>query len=241
MSSNAVVISTLKRLLKAQKINYKTLGFEMGMSESGVKKLLTAKDISLSRLNQISEILGTPLAEILKTAEEEEIKHVQLSSRQIQALQKDQTLFRVFWSISVEENSRAEIQKREGLTAAKLESLLRKLENLDLIKVGKNNRVMAMTKGLYRWVGENPLLAKLNADWSYSTLKKSLGHKDSGHLHRLAFLKLREESRLQFYQRLGDLADEFSRLSQREKMQFPNEKLQPLCLLFALSNTSFLD
>ena len=118
--SHKLIVQTLKQILKTKKINYKQLGEEIGMSESGLKKLFTAEDISLSRLNQIADVVGISLSEILRVAEEEEVKNVQLTAKQEEALFADHALFRILWLLTVEEKSIENISKLEKIAVDKI-------------------------------------------------------------------------------------------------------------------------
>lgn len=239
--ANNNVVETLKKVLKVKKITYKALADELGMSESGVKKLLTSKDISLTRVEQITRLIGLSLADLFQIADEAEVKNVRLSPKQENALFENNLLFRVYWFLAVEEKTLEAIKKSEKLTNDQLQRTLLKLENLDLIKIGKNNRVVSVHKGLFRWASDGPLVKKLNNEWSENTLKKVLTHKNSAdHLHRLSYLRLSEKSKTAFYERLNELVNEFARLSQREKTRYADRDLTSISSLIAIANSGFI-
>lgn len=240
MSKNNVV-ETLKKVLKVKKITYKTLADELAMSESGVKKLLTSKDISVSRIEQIARILGLSLADLFQIADEAEVKNVRLTPKQEGALFENNLLFRIYWFLAVEEKTLEAIKKNEKINTDQLQRQLIKLENLDLIKIGKNHRVISVHKGLFRWASDGPLVKKLNQEWSENTLKKVLSSKNSNEsLHRLSYLRLSEKSKNQFYDRLNELVNEFARLSQREKNRFSDKDLISVSSLIAVTESGFI-
>lgn len=235
------VVETLKKVLKVKKITYKSLADDLGMSESGVKKLLTSKDISLTRVEQITRLIGLSLADLFQIADEAEVKNVRLSPKQENALFENNLLFRVYWFLAVEEKSLDAIKKSEKLTNDQLQRNLMKLENLDLIKIGKNQRVISVHKGLFRWASDGPLVKKLNHEWSENTLKKVLFRKNSADdLHRLTYLRLSEKSKTAFYERLNELVNEFARLSQREKTRYADRDLTSISSLIAIANSGFI-
>ena len=239
--ANDSVVSTLKKILKVKKITYKSLADELGMSESGVKKLLTSKDISLTRVEQITRIIGLSLADLFQIASEEDVKNVKLSPKQESALFENNMLFRVYWFLAVEEKTLDAIKKSEKLTADQLQRNLMKLENLDLIKIGKNNRVASVHKGLFRWASDGPLVKKLNNEWSENTLRKVLSGKNSNdQLHRLSYLRLSDKSKTAFYDRLNELVNEFARLSQREKTRYADRDLTSISSLIAIADSGFI-
>jgi transcriptional regulator with XRE-family HTH domain len=241
-----LILETLKKVLKKKGIQYKDLSRELGLSESGIKKLLTAKDISLKRLNQVSEAAGLELLDVLKLVSEQEVKSIQLTRKQEETLHDQPALFRVFWFLTVEEKSPNEIRKNEKLTEMQLEKFLLRLENLDLIKRNRKGEIISTHKGLYRWSGDHVLLNKLHREWSQNTLKKVLKDKENPkkrdqQLYRLSYLQLTASSRAEFFKRLQELTDDFARRSQREKIELNSNQLIPISLLFALDSSGFLD
>lgn len=240
MAKNSVV-ETLKKVLKVKKITYKMLADELAMSESGVKKLLTSKDISLTRVEQITRLIGLSLADLFQIADEAEVKNVRLSPKQENALFENNLLFRIYWFLAVEEKTLDAIKKSEKISNDQLQKNLFKLENLDLIKIGKGQRVVSVHKGLFRWASDGPFVKKLNNEWSENTLKKVLASKNTtDNLHRLSYLRLSEKSKTAFYERLNELVNEFARLSQREKTRYADRDLISVSSLIAIANSGFI-
>lgn len=238
--NHQIILETLKRTLKNKKTSYNTLANEIGMSESGLKKLLNAKDISLNRLTQITNVIGVSLSDLMDLAYEEEVKSVELSKNQESALLADNTLLRVFWRMSVENKSEEETIKTEKITRKKLTSCILKLENLDLIKSTKSGKIISIHGGMYRWTNKGRLVKKLNYDWSERTLNKTLKNLEQS-FHQLSFLQLSHESKKQLFEKLQDLSDEFARVSRRDKMKWANKDLSPISLLLAATPTGPLD
>lgn len=202
--------------------------------------MFTAKDISLKRLTQVVDVVGLSLADLIQLAHEEEIKQIHLTARQEKALYDSSQLFRVFWLLTVEGKSTDEIKKFEKMTADLLERALLKLENLDLIRRTLKGKVTSAHRGLFRWRGHGPLLKKLNEEWSLITLKKVLAGNGDQHLHRLLYLKLSLKSKNEFYQQLEELMAYFSRLSQKEKLNYQNKDLIPISSLLAITTSGFI-
>ncbi|MEZ4742917.1 MAG: helix-turn-helix transcriptional regulator [Bdellovibrionota bacterium] len=238
--SHEIIIETLKNVLKDKKINYKFLANEIGMSESGLKKMLTAKDISLNRLTQITDTLGIQLTDLINLAYDEEINNVTLSNKQENALLSDFLLFRVLWRMSIENRNKEETIHLEGITHKKLTSCLLKLENLDLIRINKAGKVISTHKGLYRWNKNSNFVNELNTKWSQSTLNDALKD-DQNNLHQLSYIQLSQKSKKKLFSRLNEVVDEFARISRREKIKYPISKIESIRLLIAASNKSFLD
>lgn len=240
--SHEIILETLKFILKKKKISYKVLAIEIGMSESGLKKLLTANDISINRLTQITTFLGINLADLMNLAQEEEIKDIKLTEKQEKALLENETLLRVLWRFCVENKSEEEVLKLEGLTAKKLNSSLLKLENLDLIKITSYGKIVSVHGELYRWVGGSRLLKKLNQNWSKKVLNESLKDKQKDELgHRLSYFQLERKTKIEFINKLNDLVDEYARYSKLEKLKYPKNQLEDTSFLYSMVSKSLLD
>ncbi len=62
------VASQLKQALKKRRISYAELAARMGLSESGVKKIMTNDDVSLARLSEICEAAEIDMLDLLEVA-----------------------------------------------------------------------------------------------------------------------------------------------------------------------------
>lgn len=237
----ATVIETLKQILRTKKISYQHLADELGLSESGVKKLFNASDLSMKRLNQIADAIAVPVLEILQLAEEQKIKHVTFTARQEEAFLADEMLFRVFWHLTVEEKSVAEILGLEKLSVERMDKYLIKLETRGLIRKSKSGKIYKTHNGLIRWSNDGKLLKKLNAEWSKSTLEKALAHvSDPEYFHRLSYFRLSAEAKEDFYNELNSVILKYARRSNREKIQKSARDLEPIGLLIAVAPNEFL-
>jgi transcriptional regulator with XRE-family HTH domain len=236
------VFPTLKAALRARGVTYRDLAAHLGMSESGVKKMLTAKDFPLGRLLEICEWLGVSAAEMVKLVERPEIREVELSAAQQDALVKDPVLFRVYWRLSVENETPERIRDAEGLAAVELRRRLARLERLDLVTSAPSGRVRPRHQGLFRWAQGNPLVDRLNRDWSRTTLDAALAAatRDDG-MQRLSYLRLAPETLADLLRALGATVDEFARRAKREELTRRPADLRPFRLLVAGATGRFVD
>lgn len=240
MFSDAI-LSALKRALKAKEVTYKDLADHLKLSESGVKKMLTAKDLSLSRLMEICDWLGISAADLVGLAEKEDVREVELTSEQVKGLSQDPLLFRVFWRLT-EQEGLLSVARAEGLPAAELKKKLLRLERLELLRVHADGRVSLKHRGLYRWRAGNPLVDRLHRDWSILTVERALKAPESiPSLHRLSSLPLTAESLKDLLQSLNNVVDEFARRSRREELLSSREKLKPFSLVIAGISKKFTD
>jgi DNA-binding Xre family transcriptional regulator len=68
MRTTSAVAASLKRILKKKRVSYRELGRRLRLSESGVKKMMTAPDLSLGRLAAICAAVQIDLLDLLEVA-----------------------------------------------------------------------------------------------------------------------------------------------------------------------------
>ncbi|CAM5199355.1 helix-turn-helix domain-containing protein [Alishewanella longhuensis] len=66
MDQTGQLITALKRCLKARGISYRQLAEQLQLSEASVKRIFAQQSFTLSRLEQICNVLDTNLYELAK-------------------------------------------------------------------------------------------------------------------------------------------------------------------------------
>lgn len=128
------VIRVIKSELKLQGITYLEVAKYLKMSEAGVKKLFGKDDLSLSKLNSLSQVINISVAEILKRAESDEVDVFSFDPKDIQFFLRQPHYFHFFMKLAYEQRSPKEIQEAYGLSNKSLMLYLKKLEELGFIK-----------------------------------------------------------------------------------------------------------
>lgn len=228
---HAVYLKGIKNSLRANDINYADLAEKLRMTESGVKKMLNAKDISFRRVLQICEVLGILPGQLFAASEESVIPTLHLSEKQEEALINNRYLLMTYWLFTIEKRSLEEIAITNRLTSGELNKLLHKLLNLDLV-IQRRGKFLPKHRGKFRWPDDSKIVRMLNQEWSQLTLKRALRAKGTKN-HRLVAMKLSKESYDKFLDRLSNLFDETVQTSEREELVLPRKKLFDVTALFA--------
>ncbi|MFG1499404.1 helix-turn-helix transcriptional regulator [Halobacteriovorax sp. XZX-3] len=127
------IIKATKAILSESKIRYAQVAHALGMSESGVKKMFTSEDISLSKLLSILDILDITLEDVLrKSLEFRPIE--KLKKQQIDAFLEEPKLFFFFMKLREFKYKPALLKKEYSLTKLEMESYLSKLVKIDIIE-----------------------------------------------------------------------------------------------------------
>lgn len=159
-----LAMDAVKAALKRQKLTYAELAKRLELSESGLKKILSATDGSFQRLAQICEVLGLSMRDVL--AGEDLTLDVSFTLAQQEYLAANSVAFRLFWALVYERRPLQEAEKLAGLNGKEVFSVLRKLDQLNLLELLPGNRLRVPAVRPIRWVGDGPLIRKLHREWS---------------------------------------------------------------------------
>jgi hypothetical protein len=155
MADQAVIIGELKRALRNKGIIYAVVAKKLNLSVASVKRLFSGGDLSLKRVDQICELLGTGLAEILSQAHDRPAAN-QLTSAQEQEIVSDSNLFLIAWLVlyrtSVEDMVQTyKLNEREVLR------FLYRLDELKDIELQPGNRVRLLVSRHFSWRTGGPV------------------------------------------------------------------------------------
>jgi transcriptional regulator with XRE-family HTH domain len=204
----------LKRRLRTLGISYAELAQGVGLSESGLKKILNARDASFGRLSKICRYAGLSLGELLKEGEGE-VLELSYSDAQEQALLAKPELFRFYWCLVYERAPLQELREDFGINESF--RLLRELDRLQLLKLLPGDRVRLPPVRPVRWVGKGPLVRELYKKWSRRMVDELATPDESpGAYFLLRYLKMSAQSYDDFLSALRRLEEDFVRRAVRE-------------------------
>ncbi len=230
-------IENLKDLLKARKITYRDLAEGLGLSESGVKKILSSKDASFQRLVQICKYVGISLNELL---EDQRSVPVDFNEKQQSEFLKEPLLFQVFWMLVYERRSVEGIKKSLRLSKADAFRLFRKLDVLGLIELLPDERLNVPAIRAIHWAGDGEFYKKIYRDWAknlISDVAKPRSPEDE--LFLIRYLQMTKKTYADYMLAQKDLEQEFVRRSIQEmRLQAPG--LEHVRLLTAADRRSFV-
>lgn len=140
------LIFELKRTLKERRLNYRSLGKLMGMTEAGVKRIFRKPDGKISTLATICEVLGFSFADLVSSSRLNKNSVTYLNLKQDAFLAKNFDYYVFFSELVIKKKTVAEVQKSHALTAKSVQKYLLALERLDLIEMGPENRIKIRVK-----------------------------------------------------------------------------------------------
>jgi transcriptional regulator with XRE-family HTH domain len=235
-----VATDSLKLALKKQKLTYKELGQRLGLSESGIKKILSASDGSFQRIAQICDVLGLSMRELF-SGFEEGMLDLSYSQAQQSFLVGNAKALRLYWALVYERRPLAEAEKVAGLGAKEGFPLLRKLDQLHLLELLPEGRIRIPPVRQLRWVGGGPLVAKLYREWSRNFLDKVASPEPGpGNFFLIRYFRASERTLQDLMDALRDLEAEFVRRAIKE-MRSEAPDLVHIRWMSAVDNRSYLE
>ncbi|MBX3018290.1 MAG: helix-turn-helix transcriptional regulator [Bdellovibrionaceae bacterium] len=231
----------LKRALRDQGVTYTELGRQLRMSESGVKKLFAAPDISLDRLGQICEILGLSVHELLdpKTSLSE-TQTITLTEKAQEFFMKNRACFLFLILLYTEPLGFEELIARHKIGRQRAYGYLRELERLKLLRWLPGDRVDLRkdVPALFRYEGR--FMKQIVREWSEELLGEALEN-PQGEMDFFTsrILHLTPESTREFKRAFDDLVSEFARRSVREK-KLQRQRVLPTRSLVVLREGHFV-
>lgn len=219
-----LIISYVKRLMKEQGMTYKDLASELGLSESGVKKIFTGTDASFSRLSEIAGALGLSVSDLLAGVEKPKSTSAQFTPKQQDYFLRHMDVFHFFFRLVIERARVDRIRDEEELTEAEVFSYLRRLDELKLIKLLPGDEVRLPPLSAVKDFGKGPLLEKIYQDWALDLVRSRAHpvHQESSEFI-VRYLRLTDETFQEFKQRLKDLELDVLRKGLREMNLYPDK------------------
>lgn len=213
MAQVGLLVAELKRYLKSQGITYATLGKQLELSESSVKRLFAQHSFSLQRLEQILNLLGLEIADLVAMMNERREFLTELTPDQENALLADpkQLLLTYLlingWTLPA-------ITSTFAIDDAELERLLIRLHRARIIELLPFNRVKLLTARNFTWRKDGPVQRFFVREVQREFLDSSFAGSGE-HLRFVAGL-LSRTSLVQLTQSIDRLAREFDELVRRD-------------------------
>lgn len=156
MARTAALVDSLKRELRARNITYAAVAKRLDISEASVKRMLSQKEFSLSRLDAICELAGIEASDLARGLGAHDAVISQLTYEQEKEFVADHKLMLValctlnHWSFE-------QIVSVYELDAAECTRLLARLDRLKFIELMPNNRIRLLVSRAFAWIPDGPI------------------------------------------------------------------------------------
>jgi transcriptional regulator with XRE-family HTH domain len=155
VADKALIVAELKLALRERGLTYSAVAKKLGLSIASVKRLFSNGDLSLTRVDQICELLETGLAEILSRARERPSTN-QLTLAQEQEIVSDPKLFLIAWLV-INRVPLEEIVRSYKFSEREVLRFFYKLDQLKVIELQPGNRVRLLVSRHFSWRAGGPV------------------------------------------------------------------------------------
>jgi DNA-binding Xre family transcriptional regulator len=236
MAQTHQLINTLKKTLKAHGKTYGDIAQCLGLSEASVKRLFSEKSFSLKRLDQICQMMGLEISDLVQQMNERADATISsLSLQQEQEIAGDLELLLITvcllnrWTLE-------EIMEHFHLSETVCISHLAKLDRLRLIELLPKNRVKLLVARNFKWRENGPIQRffqeKLEAEFFSTRFKQ-----DEERLIVLSGM-LTKSSNAVFQRKMERLARAFDELND-DDTGLPLEQRNGLTVVLAMRRWNF--
>jgi DNA-binding Xre family transcriptional regulator len=156
MAQVTLLVSELKRYLKARGVTYAALGARLGLSESSIKRLFAQQSFTLERFEQICNVLGIEISDLIEFMNEHREFLTQLTPEQEDALLADPKLLLTMYLL-INGWPLPAIPATFAIEPAETESLLIRLHRARIIELLPLNRVKLLTSRNFTWRKNGPV------------------------------------------------------------------------------------
>ena len=230
MALTTALIEVLKRELKSRDITYADVARHLDLSEASIKRMFSAKDFMLSRLDDICEFAGVEFADLARAVEARDTLLLQLSPEQEKELAGDIKLMLVAVA-SIHHLTFEQIIQSYQLTETELIGLLTRLDRLKIVELQPNNRIKPLVAKAFTWLPQGPIqmffYAQAQADFFRSRF--------DGEGEALVFAsgRLSKAASTQLADRLRRTVQEF-RDAHHEDLKLPLDRRPVMSILLAM-------
>jgi hypothetical protein len=156
MAQKTQIVAELKRALRATGHTYADVAKTLELSVASVKRLFSTEDLSLQRVDQICELVGLSLRDILDRALERSDPIDQLTLAQESQVIADPKLLFMTWLVLIRTPFEEMVQGYKFTEREALQYLIR-LDRLKVIELQPGNRVRLLVSRHFSWRAGGPV------------------------------------------------------------------------------------
>jgi hypothetical protein len=211
MVQTTLLINTLKKALKAHGKTYADVARQLQLTQASVKRLFSEKSFSLQRLDQVCQLIGMEISDLVQMMNEgAQRKITQLREEQEQEIVSDLELLLITFCV-LNRWSFEEITNYYNIPELRCIQKLAKLDRLKIIELLPKNRVKLLAAADFSWRENGPIQRffqeKVEADFFRSRFDK-----DTEQLVVINGM-LSQSSNVVFQRKMERLAREFNELN----------------------------
>jgi AcrR family transcriptional regulator len=155
------IVAELKQALRESGHTYADVAQKLELSVASVKRLFSTEDLSLQRVDEICELIGRDLRDILDRAADRTAPTNQLTLAQESELVSDPKLFFMTWLVLIR-TPFEEMTRDYRFTEREALQYLIRLDRLKVIELQPGNRVRLLVSRHFSWRPGGPVQKYIN-------------------------------------------------------------------------------
>lgn len=156
MAQTSAIIKALKKELKANGLTYADVAKHLALTQASIKRLFSEENISLTRLDQICQMMSLEISDLVKSMSEQQGQLQQLSAEQEQEITRDLNLLLICICV-LNKWSMQEIVSHYNIPATECIQKLAKLDKLKIIDLLPENRIKLLVDSNFGWRENGPI------------------------------------------------------------------------------------
>lgn len=221
MARSPQIVEVLKQELRAKGIQYKQLAEKLDLSESTIKHMFSTKNFSLKRLDQVCEVLGMEISDLVAQHEARTPKIEQLSIENERELVSDSVLLLVGYCV-VNNWSLEEIMSTYSLGEPECIRCLARLDRMKLIELLPGNKIKRLISNSFTWHKNGPIEQFFRSEAQERFLSASFSGDDATRIIKLGDLS--DKSILQIVERLENIGELYDELNSEDSKRSFNKR-----------------
>ena len=213
MQQTNALIKTMKRCLRSHGLTYRDVAKELSLSETSIKRIFAEQHISLARMEQVCQMMGMQITDLVKQMERERSRIAELSLEQELEVVADTRLLLVAFLV-MNHWQYHEILDFYDFSEPELIQYLVKLDRLEFIELLPNNRFKLVIAPRFAWRKNGPIQQFFDQHLHQDFFQGRFDER--GEVFRFLSGMLSTQANEQLITKLRQVAEEFYELNQAE-------------------------
>lgn len=226
------MVTVLKQLLKANGLTYKDVANAFELSEPSIKRMINAGNLTLLQMQQLSDLVGLSVVELLQKVEQSTPKLKELSLEQETLLVSDKRLLLIAFC-AVNHWTIEEIRQLYDFSEAQCIHYLIKLHHMNLLELLPNNRIKLLVEHNFEWRKNGPIWQFLMQEGANSFFSQTQIKPEEQ--QGFVFGMLSAESIVRMHLEMNKLSAMMAGLHSAS-LKHPIREKKGMCLFMALKN-----
>ncbi len=222
------ILSVLKKQLKLQGLTYSQVGVHLGVSASSVKRLFADQSFTYQRLEQLCELIGMDMLQLLEVADEQESRLSKLTWQQEQEIVENPRLLLVGVCL-INRCDFEEVLAKYNFEESELFQMFAAYDRFGVIDLLPGNHYRLKISTNFSWQAGGPIQQFFATEILGNYLADPV--QSRANLNRYLWGMLSESSAAELSRKIRHLIDDYLLLADRDKNLAMAEKLTSSMLI----------